>query len=123
MPSDQISVLVVDDEFLLRYDLAMFLREQDFEVYEASTADEAIDLLTGHPGLRAVLTDVCMPGSMDGQELAARVHDRWPPIKIFVVSGRRKVTPEELPEGSRFIMKPLLLARVAAQIRTAVQPR
>ncbi len=87
MPTDQIVVLVVDDELILRLSISAELEDEGFVVFEAGTADEAIATLERHPEIRLVFTDVDMPGSMDGLKLAAFVRDRWPPIKIIVTSG------------------------------------
>ena len=63
-------VLIVEDEFLLRMDAAEFMRDCLFIVYDASNADEAIARLELHGDIRAVFTDIHMPGSMDGLKLA-----------------------------------------------------
>lgn len=52
------------------------------------------------------MTDIDMPGSMDGLRLARAVRDRWPPIPIIIVSGKRKPTGEEVPIRSAFFEKP-----------------
>jgi len=54
-----------------------------------------------------LLTDIQMPGSMDGLGLAHSVHNRWPPIKIILVSGQLKPANLEIPANSRFFGKPL----------------
>ena len=75
-------VLVVEDEFLLRMDAVDFMGRCGFIMYEASNADEAIPLLELHDDIRAVFTDINMPGSIDGLKLAHYVRGRWPPIKL-----------------------------------------
>jgi len=82
-----VSVLVVEDEALIRLDFASELETEGFEVFEAANADQAIVLLVAEPSIRVMFTDIDMPGSMDGLKLAAAVHDRWPPVKI-IVQGR-----------------------------------
>jgi CheY-like chemotaxis protein len=52
------------------------------------------------------VTDIHMPGSMDGLMLSAAVRDRWPPIKIVVVSGDARPRPDEMPDGAVFLRKP-----------------
>lgn len=99
-------VLVVEDDFLLRMDAVDIVREAGFEAVEASSADEAIEILEARPNIHVVFTDVQMPGSMDGLKLARYIKDRWPPIKIVATSGRVKVTENDLPEGGRFLPKP-----------------
>jgi CheY-like chemotaxis protein len=104
--TDRIAVLVVDDEVLVRLDVAEQLREAGYEVLEASNADEAIDILNVTPSIRLLFTDIDMPGTMDGLRLAAAVRDRWPPVKIIVTSGHRMVDITEIPDGSMFFSKP-----------------
>jgi CheY-like chemotaxis protein len=75
-------------------------------VLEARDADEAIAILDGHPEIRVMVTDIRMPGSMDGIRLAHHVRDRWPPVKIIVASGMLETRRCELPANSVFISKP-----------------
>ena len=63
-----------------------------------------------------VITDIHMPGSMDGLKLAHFVKDRWPPIKIIATSGHAKIAESDLPEGSRFLPKPYALAEIGSAI-------
>ncbi len=91
-------ILVVEDNLLLRFDLADRLRDVGYVVREASHARQAIAILEARPHIRAVITDIEMPGSaMDGLALAAAISDRWPPCKLIVVSGRNLPPPEQLP--------------------------
>jgi len=99
-------VLVVDDDVLVRMVLAGFLLSRGVAVLEAGSADEAIALLDGHPEIGFLVTDVEMPGSMDGVRLAHHVRNRWPPVKILVVSGRLHVTLDQLPDTAAFLRKP-----------------
>ena len=101
-----ICVLVVEDEALILLDMVDQLEDAGFEVLPATNARAALELLTVHPEIQAVFTDVNMPGDMDGLMLASLVRDRWPPVKIIVTSGLRKVELAELPFGGRFFGKP-----------------
>lgn len=114
---DRISVLVVDDEALIRLDVADQLRDAGYEVFEASSADEAIDILNATPSIRLLFTDIDMPGTMDGLKLAAAVRDRWPPVKIIVTSGHRIVDIAEMPDGSMFFSKPYTHLAVLKSMR------
>lgn len=100
------SILVVDDEALIRLDLVDFFNEQRFTVFEAEHADEAIAILEANPSIQVVLTDVHMPGSMDGVRLAHYVRDRYPPTLLVVASGAVALTPAELPAHTMFVAKP-----------------
>ena len=103
---EKTAVLIVEDEPLIRMDVAEQLMDDGFQVFEAANADEAIALLETHPSIRILFTDIDMPGSMDGLRLASAVRDRWPPIKIVVTSGHRKVEITDIPDGSMFYAKP-----------------
>lgn len=112
-----IVVLVVEDEPLLRLDVADSLQEHGFEVIEAANADEAIVVLEHDKRIRLVFTDVDMPGTMDGLKLAGYVADRWPPIRIIVTSGHRLVEITDIPDGSVFFSKPYRPDAVATSMR------
>jgi CheY-like chemotaxis protein len=83
----QATILLVEDEVLVRMTLADQLRGAGYIVLEASSADEALDLLQGHDGVRLVLSDIRMPGRLDGVELAHTIRARCPGIKIVLASG------------------------------------
>jgi two-component system, response regulator PdtaR len=114
------TVLVVEDEPLLRMDIVDQLEGQGFKVFEAADAGEAIEILNDNTTIRLVFTDIDMPGSMDGLMLAAAVRDRWPPIQIIVTSGHRHVTSSDMPEGSRFFDKPYSPNAVADAMREMI---
>lgn len=106
MENVPVAVLVVEDEVLIRMSLIAELEDAGFEVFEASNAAEAIEVLIANDRIRLMFTDVDMPGDVDGLKLAALVRDRWPPIKIIVTSGHHSVEDEALPVEARFMAKP-----------------
>src|ERR1700734_1423173 len=99
-------ILTVEDETLLSAYLGQVLKDAGYQVIAAANADEAIEILEARDDIRIVITDVNMPGSMDGLRLAAAVKDRWPPIKIIVVTGHKPPELDELPSDSLFVAKP-----------------
>ena len=112
-----ITVLVVEDEPLVRIDISDQLQDLGFKVLEAANAAEAVDMLVANEDIQIMFTDVDMPGGMDGLRLAAAVRDRWPPIKIIVTSGQRRVPMIDIPSDSRFFHKPYQAGAVATAIR------
>ena len=86
-------VLVVEDEPLLRMLAVEVVEEAGFIAIEARDADEAVVLLESRSDITLLFTDINMPGSMDGLKLAHAVRNRWPPIKILVVSGKQSLQP------------------------------
>jgi two-component system, response regulator PdtaR len=70
------AILVVEDEALIRLWAADLLEENGFCVLEAADADAALKLLETRPDVKLLFTDVQMPGSLNGMELAREVHAR-----------------------------------------------
>lgn len=114
-----LAVLVVDDEPLLRTDLAATIEEAGFKVYEVANADQAVELLEEVEDIKVLLTDVDMPGSMDGVQLAHYARSYWP-LKIIVTSGHREVANDDLPPGAVFLGKPLRPALVVEKLKSMV---
>src|SRR6266581_7926507 len=90
-------VLVVEDEMLLRMRAVDMVEDAGFTSVEAVDADEAVAILESRSDIALLFTDIQMPGSMDGLELAHAVHARWPPIKIILVSGQLKLSKSDIP--------------------------
>lgn len=113
------TVLVVEDEALVQLELADWLKDLGLSVFTADNADDAIKMLELHPEIDLLLTDIRMPGSMDGIRLAHYVAGRWPPVRIIVLSGNLETALCELPPKSVFVPKPyqpnVLLHALAGQ--------
>lgn len=114
-------VLVVEDEPLLRWNTAAVIEEAGFEVVEAANAIEAISILERRLDIRIVLTDVQMPGSMDGLRLPYLISTRWPPIRIIATSGRLRLRDDDLPQGGRFLSKPYPMAELTGMLHEAIR--
>jgi CheY-like chemotaxis protein len=113
-------VLVVEDEPLLRMLAVEVVEEAGFIAIEARDADEAVVLLESRTDITLLFTDINMPGSMDGLKLAHAVRDRWPPIKILLVSGQVQLQPSELPSNSGFVGKPYQASALVEELRSLV---
>jgi len=113
-------VLVVEDEMLLRMRAVDMVEDAGFTSIEAVDADEAVAILESRSDVALVFTDIQMPGSMDGLKLAHVVHNRWPPIRIILVSGQLKPANIDIPAGSRFFCKPLEADVMMAQMRSMI---
>jgi CheY-like chemotaxis protein len=99
-------VLVVENHPLVRKGVLEVMIEAGFETLEAGSAVEAIRILEARPDIHLVFTVAGMPGTMDGIELAHYIRNRWPPVKLIVVSGQDVIEQQELPPGARFFAKP-----------------
>ena len=118
--TNPITVLVVEDEPLIRMELAGELEDRGFAVLEAGSSREAIQRLLHHPEIQILFTEIDMPGDMDGLMLAAAVRDRWPPIKIIVTSSRHFVKVDDIAAEIRFLPKPHRPDVVAAAMRELI---
>ncbi|KLK93613.1 hypothetical protein AA309_08120 [Microvirga vignae] len=116
-------VLVVEDETLVRMFLTDFLDEAGFKVFEAVSADEAMALLQARPDIQAVITDIEMPGSMNGLELAKLIQERWPGVGVVLSSGRERPGPDDLSDRVAFVSKPYLPATVIQVIQQMSTPQ
>jgi DNA-binding NtrC family response regulator len=110
-------ILVVEDEMLLRMRAVDMVEDAGYVPIEAVDADEALAILQSRSDIALLFTDIQMPGSMSGLQLALAVHERWPGIKIILASGQLKLTKSDIPENSRFFGKPLDSTDMVAEIR------
>ena len=101
-----VHVLVVEDEFLSRLHAINLIEGAGYTAVEAANADEAIVILEARKDIRIVFTDIDMPGSMDGLQLAHAIRKRWPPIELILTSGHFHLSDDDVPERGRFFPKP-----------------
>ena len=120
MPYSKPLVLIVEDENLVRFGAVAMVEEAGYEAISASDADEAILILEGRSDIRAVFTDIQMPGSMDGLRLVWAVKERWPPVALIVTSGKSDILDTDLPAGGRFIRKPYDRSQIETMLRQLV---
>jgi two-component sensor histidine kinase/CheY-like chemotaxis protein len=114
------NVLVVEDEMVLRMRAVDIVEDAGFAAVEAISADEALTILEARSDISLLFTDIQMPGTMDGLKLAHAVHDRWPAIKIILVSGQVNPSETERPADSRFFGKPLGVEEMIAQLQVMI---
>jgi two-component sensor histidine kinase/CheY-like chemotaxis protein len=111
------TVLVVEDEMMLRMRAVDIVEDAGYTPIEAVNADDALAILESRSDIELLFTDIQMPGSIDGLKLAHAVHERWPLIKIMIVSGQLKLTDADKPLDSRFFGKPLDVKHMVAQMQ------
>lgn len=118
-------VLVVEDEVLLRMDTIDLLTDAGYRVVAEVNADHALAVLSVRSDVDVLLTDIYMPGSMDGSALARIVDRRWPGIAIIATSGVGRPAPGELPDTAWYLPKPyppsVLVETVRAALKAATQ--
>jgi two-component system, response regulator PdtaR len=86
-PDNRLVILVVEDEPLVRALMVDALEDEDFVVVEAPTGDVALRVLQARSDIAVVLTDVDMPGEIDGFQLARIAREMYPQVVVIVVSG------------------------------------
>ena len=107
--------MVVEDELLLRLDLANQLHSAGFEVIEAQSADEALKLLATKIDVDLILTDIRMPGQVDGLGLVSFVQRQDRDIKLILLSAYVDAASES-PADAAFA-KPVRIGALLAKIR------
>ena len=111
------TILVVEDEVLVRLMVAEQLRDADFHVVEAANADEALDVLQFTADVALIVTDIRMPGSMDGVGLAKAVRSTFPQIRIVLTSSN---PPQftSVNHHDAFVPKPYQPDKIIGLIKT-----
>jgi CheY-like chemotaxis protein len=99
-------ILIVEDEMIVRLIGSDTLTDAGYEVVEAASADEALQILNRYNDVEVLFTDIRMPGSMDGLELARVVHERWPTVKILITSGDTFPPRSAIADDGHFLAKP-----------------
>lgn len=101
-----LTVMVVEDDELLRSLTIEVVSMLDVNVVDYASADEALAALDNSSSVALVITDVTMPGSIDGWELANAIWARWPALPIIITSGNKSVPDSLLPLMQRFYKNP-----------------
>jgi two-component system, response regulator PdtaR len=114
-------VLVVEDDVLVRFAIADYLRNACYAVIEAANANEALEVFASGVIVNAVFTDVQMPGAMDGLTLVRWVYEHHPHVQVLVASGKSDAAVSSgLIADDAFFAKPYRLEAVGARIRSLV---
>lgn len=111
------SVLIVEDEIILRMATADEFREGGFFVNEAANGDEALAMLRSYSNVDAVFSDVRMPGTLDGIGLAELVRLHYPNIRMFLTSGTLEAFPTNQTLADGYFPKPYVAAEVERAIK------
>lgn len=114
------SILIAEDEVLVRGVVADYLRDAGFRLIEATNAAEAVEVLQSDEPVDLVFTDIAMPGIMNGVMLARWIYLHRPDVRVVLASGSPE-SARALP-NERLFLKPYDLGEVAAYIRDALEP-
>jgi CheY-like chemotaxis protein len=117
MASELKTVVVAEDETVVRITAVEILMDAGFQVIEAKHAEEALSALRSrYRAIHLLFTDISMAGLMSGLELAHHVRAEWPHIALLILSGDDEPLPDKLPAGSVFLAKPYSFAQVVAHV-------
>ncbi len=120
VPSATKTILLVEDEFLIRAMLAAQFRERGFTVFEAVNALEAAAILECAQGIPVVVTDLSMPGEMDGAGLARWIGANRPDVRVVLGSGN-EVPPDVAREVDAHFSKPYDLVRLLGTVSRLIE--
>ena len=111
-------VMLVEDEFLIRLTLPEALADEGYEVIEAANGEEALAALdlAGEP-IGLMLTDIQLPGALDGRALAGRCASGSPGLPVIFMSGRPDPLPDAAGAPQMMVAKPYLPSDVCAAVR------
>lgn len=113
-------ILLVEDEWLIRAMVAEELAESGFEVREAESGDQASALIAETPtDFDLLVTDIHMPGRLDGIEVARLLRARCPDLPVIYMTGRPDALNAVRPLGTRDVLlrKPFALYELLATAR------
>lgn len=117
-------VLVVEDEFLIRMTLVEALSDEGFDVAEAESGDLALPMLQSDLSIQVLLTDIQLPGALDGRRLAQRARETRPNLPVLFMTGRPDpVTEANASAIDRFIAKPYTLNDICSAVRSLTAGR
>jgi CheY-like chemotaxis protein len=119
------TILVVDDEVLIRMALSDCLQDSGYKVLEAGNADEAVAVLEHGHEIDLVFSDIRMPGTMDGFGLAKWIRQNRNGLPVLLTSGDSKKSDlaEQLGGDEPFFAKPYDTQTILAQIRQSIDAR
>lgn len=115
------TLLVVEDEFFIRMSAIATLQDAGYSVLEAANSAEALDVMARHDDISILLTDVTMPGRMDGLALVARTQRDHPAIRAIVVSANVSADQASHAGAMGFVAKPYLPQDIVQAVRDTIR--
>jgi CheY-like chemotaxis protein len=120
------TILVVDDEPSVRMFISEALKEFGYEIVEASNAASGLNLLDSNAQFDLLITDVGLPGGMNGRQLADAAHRTRPQLPVLFVTGyaeKSALEKNKLGTGLHFLHKPFSVELLASRVREVIQKR
>lgn len=118
---DQMLILVVEDEPIIREFVCEMLQLEGYATEAVENADLALEILNDRAEVvKLLLTDIRMPGSMDGAGLSNVTHDKWPGIPILVMSGHETPESSGVIHPVTFLRKPWTIGQMLDGVEHAL---
>ena len=118
--ADPRTILVVEDEAFIRMSAVATLEDAGFRTLNAPNSAEALEVLSRHAEVSIMMTDVRMPGPMDGLALVARVQIDYPAIRSIVVSSNATAAQASKAGAFGFVAKPYLPDTIVQAVHDTV---
>ena len=115
--SASLPIMLVEDDPIVLDATAALLADGGCDVRRASSAAEAMEALTRGPLPAVLVTDISLADDRSGLDLARMVSERWPEVKLLIVSGAHRPPPEDYPEGALFFTKPYASGALLAMVK------
>jgi len=110
-------VLLVEDDPIVLDSTAALLSDGGCDVSRASTVEQALAALQQGPPPAVLVTDISLLGERSGLDLARTVAERWPSIRLLIVSGAERPSHDQYPEQAIFFTKPYAGGALLTMIR------
>lgn len=123
LPTGAETVLVVEDQDMVRSLLVSQLNTLGYRVLEARDGASALDIISSHRDITLLLSDVVMPGGMSGPQLYVRALEKRPKLKLLLCSGygsSQALAEAGLPADTPLLAKPFQLGQLARAVRSAL---
>ncbi|HEX8191553.1 MAG TPA: response regulator [Allosphingosinicella sp.] len=118
MMRDNLPILLVEDDPIVLDATASLLADGGCDVRRASNAEEALACLEEGPRPAVLVTDIALESGASGLDLARTVAERWPDVRLLIVSGSERPAREDYPERALFFTKPYAGGALLAMVKT-----
>ncbi|MGE4219830.1 MAG: PAS domain-containing protein [Alphaproteobacteria bacterium] len=124
--SGEETVLIVEDNLDVRMTVTLTLRGLGYRILQAGSGAEALEVLERNAPVHLMITDVVMPGGMNGPQLAEQVRTRWPATKLLMMSGYPREALSRngtMTSDVSFISKPFRNQDLARRVRELLETK
>lgn len=108
-------IVIVDDEWIIRMTVAGDLADLGYVCHEAGDGDEGLALLREHPDTALLITDLALPGAIDGRQVAGTAQTELPELKVLFITGNEDRAAALAGEGA-VLVKPFTVAQLTREV-------